>query len=126
MWRVCLLFDPRRALVALFAFLFVLALLIHFLFPQWETPLLWVFLLLFIVLGIWAANVIVRREGIKDPSKVVADEIAGQFVTLLFVPVSLASVAIGFFVFDSFSHSPSKKQPIQNLAPYRRTMGASA
>ena len=30
MWRVWLLFDPRRALVALFIFLFVLALLIHF------------------------------------------------------------------------------------------------
>ncbi len=30
MWKIWLLFDPRRALVALFTFLFVLALLIHF------------------------------------------------------------------------------------------------
>jgi light-harvesting complex 1 alpha chain len=30
MWRLWLLFDPRRALIALFTFLFVLALLIHF------------------------------------------------------------------------------------------------
>ena len=30
MWRVWLIFDPRRALVALFIFLFVLALLIYF------------------------------------------------------------------------------------------------
>ncbi|MBS0394111.1 MAG: light-harvesting protein [Proteobacteria bacterium] len=30
MWRIWLLFDPRRALVGLFSFLFVLALLIHF------------------------------------------------------------------------------------------------
>ena len=30
MWRMWLLFDPRRVLVALFTFLFVLALLIHF------------------------------------------------------------------------------------------------
>ena len=30
MWRLWLLFDPRRTLVALFAFLFGLALLIHF------------------------------------------------------------------------------------------------
>lgn len=30
MHKVWMLFDPRRALVALFAFLFVLALLIHF------------------------------------------------------------------------------------------------
>lgn len=30
MWRMWLLFDPRRSLIALFTFLFVLALLIHF------------------------------------------------------------------------------------------------
>nr|WP_294505220.1 light-harvesting antenna LH1, alpha subunit [uncultured Rhodopila sp.] len=30
MWRIWLLFDPRRILVALGVFLFVLALLIHF------------------------------------------------------------------------------------------------
>jgi light-harvesting complex 1 alpha chain len=30
MWRLWLLFDPRRVLVALATFLFVLAILIHF------------------------------------------------------------------------------------------------
>lgn len=30
MWRIWLLFDPRRALVALSIFLFTLAILIHF------------------------------------------------------------------------------------------------
>ena len=30
MWKMWLLFDPRRSLVALFTFLFVLALVIHF------------------------------------------------------------------------------------------------
>ena len=30
MWRIWLIFDPRRTLVALFVFLFVLALMIHF------------------------------------------------------------------------------------------------
>ena len=30
MWRMWLLFDPRRTLVALFIFLFALALVIHF------------------------------------------------------------------------------------------------
>jgi light-harvesting complex 1 alpha chain len=30
MWRIWLMFDPRRTLVALFTFLFGLALLIHF------------------------------------------------------------------------------------------------
>jgi len=30
MWRLWLLYDPRRTLTALFTFLFVLALVIHF------------------------------------------------------------------------------------------------
>jgi light-harvesting complex 1 alpha chain len=30
MWRIWQLFDPRQALVALFTFLFALALVIHF------------------------------------------------------------------------------------------------
>jgi len=30
MWRIWLMFDPRRVLIALFTFLFALALLIHF------------------------------------------------------------------------------------------------
>ena len=30
MYRIWLLFDPRRALVGLFAFLFILAIVIHF------------------------------------------------------------------------------------------------
>ena len=30
MWKMWLLFDPRRVLIALFSFLFVLALVIHF------------------------------------------------------------------------------------------------
>ncbi|WP_242499957.1 light-harvesting antenna LH1, alpha subunit [Methylibium sp. Pch-M] len=30
MWRLWQLFDPRRTLIALFTFLFVLALVIHF------------------------------------------------------------------------------------------------
>lgn len=30
MWRVWLIFDPRRSLIALFVFLFALALVIHF------------------------------------------------------------------------------------------------
>jgi light-harvesting complex 1 alpha chain len=30
MWRVWMLFDPRRTLIALFTFLFTLAIVIHF------------------------------------------------------------------------------------------------
>lgn len=37
MWRLWLIFDPRRTLVALFAFLFVLALVIHFILLSTDT-----------------------------------------------------------------------------------------
>jgi light-harvesting complex 1 alpha chain len=36
MWRLWLLFDPRRALIALFTFLLVLALVIHFILLSTE------------------------------------------------------------------------------------------
>lgn len=36
MWKLWLIFDPRRTLVALFTFLFVLALLIHFILLSTE------------------------------------------------------------------------------------------
>jgi light-harvesting complex 1 alpha chain len=36
MWKIWMIFDPRRALVALAIFLFVLALLIHFILLSTE------------------------------------------------------------------------------------------
>lgn len=36
MWRIWLIFDPRRSLVALFAFLFALAIFIHFILLSTE------------------------------------------------------------------------------------------
>ncbi|MEO1089940.1 MAG: light-harvesting antenna LH1, alpha subunit [Pseudomonadota bacterium] len=36
MWKIWLLFDPRRMLVALFTFLFTLAILIHFILLSTE------------------------------------------------------------------------------------------
>jgi len=37
MWRLWLIFDPRRTLVALFGFLLVLALIIHFILLSTDT-----------------------------------------------------------------------------------------
>ncbi len=36
MWRVWMLFDPRRTLIALFTFLFTLAVVIHFILLSTE------------------------------------------------------------------------------------------
>ena len=37
MWRIWMMFDPRRALVAMAVFLFTLAILIHFILLSTDT-----------------------------------------------------------------------------------------
>ena len=49
--------------------------------------------------GLWAAEGVARAVGRSDPGIVVIDEIAGQMVTMLFVPLTLQTLAAGFFLF---------------------------
>jgi phosphatidylglycerophosphatase A len=51
--------------------------------------------------GWWAAAVVVRRVG-PDPSIVVIDEVAGQFLTLAVVPLDWRYYAAGFALFRLF------------------------
>jgi phosphatidylglycerophosphatase A len=56
--------------------------------------------LVVIVIGVWAASVVARGLGTKDPQLVVVDEVAGMLVTML--PVAHASwiaLTIGFALF---------------------------
>ena len=57
-----------------------------------------VVLLLALVVGIWAADIVERDLG-KDPSAVVIDEVLGMLVTLAFLDVSIGGAAAGFFLF---------------------------
>jgi phosphatidylglycerophosphatase A len=50
-------------------------------------------------LAIWTSGVAARAMGLKDPRPVVIDEAAGLFVTLLYLPVGVETVAIGFVLF---------------------------
>lgn len=52
--------------------------------------------------GWWASERIVRADGLEDPSWVVIDEVAGQWMVLLFTPPSLLDYAIGFALFRLF------------------------
>ena len=54
------------------------------------------------VLGVWAARRVALDLGDSDPSRVVIDEVAGQLLTLIWVPVSLSSLLLGFFLFRLF------------------------
>jgi phosphatidylglycerophosphatase A len=51
-------------------------------------------------IGVWAASVVARELGTKDPQVVVVDEVAGMLVTMLPVrSVSVGAVVVGFLVF---------------------------
>jgi phosphatidylglycerophosphatase A len=58
--------------------------------------------LLAVAIGIPAATQLSRATGLKDPQFVVIDEVAGQLITLIFVPVSWQSLLAGFILFRGF------------------------
>jgi phosphatidylglycerophosphatase A len=49
--------------------------------------------------GTWSASIAERHFGATDPGQVVIDEVLGMLMTLAFVPVHAAGVAVGFLVF---------------------------
>lgn len=52
--------------------------------------------------GWWASSVYVRRTGAEDPSEVVIDEVAGQWLVLLAAPLDPLSYLMGFALFRAF------------------------
>lgn len=52
-----------------------------------------------VLLGAATGSSVARRLAIKDPGVVVVDEVAGMWVTLLFVPLTPVNAAAGFFLF---------------------------
>lgn len=51
--------------------------------------------------GVWAGNVVEKDWG-KDSSKVVIDEVAGMFISVLFIPVAWKWLLAGFVLFRFF------------------------
>ncbi len=54
------------------------------------------------VVGTWAADRVASDLGDSDPSRVVIDEVAGQFLTLMWVPLSIPALLLGFVLFRVF------------------------
>ena len=71
------------------------------------------FILIAVVAGIPAATMLARSSGLKDPQKVVIDEVAGQWITLLFAPVSWKTLLAGFILFRGFDIL--KPPPVRQL-----------
>jgi len=68
--------------------------------------------LFFAVSGVWAAGRAEALLGEKDPGRVVVDEIAGQMVTLLFLPTTVPMLVVAFLVFrvlDVFKPWPARR-----------------
>ncbi len=53
----------------------------------------------FAVVGVWAAGRAAALLRAKDPGRVVVDEIAGQMVTLLLLPLTARVLGAGFLLF---------------------------
>ena len=54
------------------------------------------------LIGIPASTVVARESGIKDPGFVVIDEVAGQMIALIGVPLDWKYLLAGFILFRSF------------------------
>ena len=54
------------------------------------------------IIGVWASNITARDMGGGDPSEIVVDEVAGQWLTLLVVPPDLILYTCGFLLFRLF------------------------
>ena len=63
------------------------------------------------VVGIWAADIVAKHSGLKDPQLVVIDEVAGVLVTLTVAPPNLTGLVVGvvlFRIFDQFKPWPAR------------------
>ena len=89
-----------------------IAIVLHFSFGSGRLT----FLLLAVILlvpGIWAADVVAKREGITDPGLVVVDEVIGQWITLAAAPslnwkTWLFAFAL-FRIFDIWKPPPARQ-----------------
>ena len=74
--------------------------------------------------GILASGVISRSTGEEDPQFIVIDEVAGQLLTFLFLPISVLNLVLGFIAFRACDMW--KPFPIRKLEPLQGGVGIIA
>jgi phosphatidylglycerophosphatase A len=89
------------------------AALANFVAPSLRTPLAITLAAAVVLIGIPAATRVARGTGIKDPQFVVIDEVAGQLVALIAVPLGWKSFLTGFILFRVFDIL--KPPPVRQL-----------
>lgn len=78
-----------------------MALVILWLVPFSRTGLV-VFFLAVTIVGTWAAHVVERALGDKDPGVIVVDEVAGMTLSVLALPLTLPVLLVAFVLFRIF------------------------
>jgi phosphatidylglycerophosphatase A len=78
-----------------------------------RTPVVIGLALVIVLVGIPSATRVARSSGNKDPQFVVIDEVAGQLVALISVPLAWKSFLAGFILFRAFDIL--KPPPVRQL-----------
>ena len=78
-----------------------------------RTPLAIALALLITLIGIPAATRVARDSATKDPQFVVIDEVAGQLIALIAVPLAWKTFLAGFILFRAFDIV--KPPPVRQL-----------
>ena len=89
---------------------------------QYLDPLVFIVLIIVIfTIGVFATNTIIDHTGEKDPSRVIIDEVAGQWLGLLILPDGMLYIVGAFVLFrflDIF-----KPWPIRQMEQFPKGWG---
>ena len=64
------------------------------------------------VAGVWSSDIVMKELGEHDPGRIVIDEVAGQWLTLIVAPLNVRAYLIGFVLFrlfDIFKPAPIRQ-----------------
>jgi phosphatidylglycerophosphatase A len=89
------------------------AALAHTLAPGLRLPVLVALAIFTVLIGIPAATRVARAAAVKDPQFVVIDEVAGQLIALIAVPLAWKTFLAGFILFRVFDIL--KPPPVRQL-----------
>ena len=89
--------------------------------PVWLLPVAIMASLAVTLIGILASTVVARESGKKDPGFVVIDEVAGQLIALIGVPLHWKYLLASFILFRSFDIL--KPFPLRRLEQLPRGTG---
>lgn len=81
--------------------------------PPARTPTVIALVVIVILVGIPAATQVARASATKDPQFIVIDEVAGQLIALIAVPLAWKTFLAGFILFRAFDIV--KPPPVRQL-----------